>query len=324
MPYEYFSVDGDFNKFDIVLFDADDFYTESFLNVCEHMRKKLSGKLYMLTSSADYAYMRNDVIVMDEGFCTEVMRISGVGESSDKTPSPVEEIGMEDDEYRRKISLACKSDVVVLLRGESGCGKNYFAKYIHEHSARRKGAFLQRSVADINPNLVESEFFGHVRGAYTGAEEHDGIFEKAAGGTLFLDELAELSLESQAKLLGILDTGCFMKVGSSERKNLDSRLIFATDANLEERIEKGLFKKQLYYRVRVLEIEIPPLRKRLYDLEHIAKNICRSFGKTVDCFALEKLKSYRWPGNIRELRNVLEVASLSSSRNVISPEDIVI
>jgi PAS domain S-box-containing protein len=210
---------------------------------------------------------------------------------------------------------AAKTDSIILLTGESGSGKDYMAKYIHDHSRRSSGPFFSVNCAAVAPELAESELFGHEPGAFTGARGRKrGLLELAEGGTLLLNEVGELSLGLQAKLLTFLDTKSFTKVGGEKNVTIHARLIAATNRNLEQEVNEGRFRTDLFYRLNVLAIQIPPLRKRKDDLPVIVRQIISrlvaemqlQYVPAIDPRTMERLRRYSWPGNIRELRNVLE------------------
>lgn len=214
-----------------------------------------------------------------------------------------------------------------LITGESGVGKELFAQSIHNYSVRRSGPFVALNCASFPENLIESELFGYVGGAFTGASKkgQTGKFELANGGTLFLDEIGELPLNFQSKLLRVLETWTVTRIGSTRPIPVNVRLIAATNRNLEEMVAAGLFRQDLYYRLQVLNVEIPPLRDRKEDLLLLANNFLKhamlSQGdeeKILDQDAQRILMSYDWPGNIRELRNVINRVSILSKSNVIT------
>lgn len=226
-----------------------------------------------------------------------------------------------------EVHKAAKSDSIVLLTGESGSGKDYFARYIHEHSQRENGPYFPINCAAIPVETAESEIFGHEKGAFTGAHARKrGLLELAEGGTLLLNEIGELSQRLQAKLLTFLDTNRFTRVGGEKEISVNARLLAATNRDVEEEVRQGRFRKDLFYRLNVIRIEIPPLRDRQEDLPYIAKrllDILRSkmgleWVPTIDQGDINALKAYFWPGNIRELRNVLERALLSSTSGPLS------
>jgi PAS domain S-box-containing protein len=214
------------------------------------------------------------------------------------------------------ISNAAETEATVLVRGESGAGKELVAKAIHDLSARHNAPFLAINCAALSSNLLESELFGHVRGAFTGAiKDHSGLFQRAHGGTLFLDEVAELPLELQAKLLRVLQERNYIPVGGDRSIEVDVRIVAATHRSLREEVKCGRFREDLMYRLRVVPIFIPPLRERREDIslliwhfihQHNAENF-RKIEK-IEPQAMRLLLDYPWPGNIRELHNVVEYA----------------
>lgn len=210
---------------------------------------------------------------------------------------------------------AAAMDSIVLLLGESGSGKDYLARYIHDNSKRSNGPFFSVNCAAVSPELAESELFGHEPGAFTGARGRKrGLLELAEGGTLLLNEIGELSPTMQAKLLTFLDTWSFTRVGGETSIRVNARLIAATNRDLRSEIEEKRFRADLFYRINVLTINIPPLRERIEDLPHLINEIMKrlagemqlQYTPTVDQNTLASLSTYHWPGNVRELRNVLE------------------
>lgn len=222
------------------------------------------------------------------------------------------------------------SPSAVLLRGESGTGKELLARAIHDNSPRSGKAFVKVHCAALSPGLLESELFGHVKGAFTGAHRDKvGRFELADGGTVFLDEIGDISLEVQTKLLRVLQEMTFERVGSSEPVEVDVRVIAATHQNLEQLIGQGRFRADLYYRLNVISITVPPLRERREDIPELVAHFMRLYaeraGKPVshiDDDALAALKGYEWPGNIRQLENVVERAVVVSEGSVITLHDL--
>jgi len=202
----------------------------------------------------------------------------------------------------------------VLLTGESGTGKELMARALHRLSPRHNKAFVTVHCAALNPNLLESELFGHEKGAYTGAHErYIGRFEKADGGTLFLDEIGEIDASTQVKLLRVLESRTFERVGGSAQIEVDARVIAATNRNLKQRVDQGHFREDLYYRLNVVNLHMPPLRERPGDIQLLLNHFLRDFalenGKHLNGFTPEALKillAYNWPGNVRELRNCVE------------------
>jgi two-component system, NtrC family, response regulator AtoC len=218
----------------------------------------------------------------------------------------------------------------VLLAGESGTGKEVFAKAIHQLSPRAKQPFVAVHCAALSPTLLESELFGHEKGAFTGAHERRiGRFEQAQGGTLFLDEIGEIDAALQVKLLRFLGERTFERVGSNKTQTADVRLVAATNKNLEELVKAGTFREDLFFRLRVVEIVLPPLRERTGDIPLLAQRFLREFAeenkKNVNEFtadALELLMKYSWPGNVRELRTAIEHAVVLCRGEKISARDL--
>ncbi|MFN7683990.1 MAG: sigma-54 interaction domain-containing protein, partial [Oligoflexia bacterium] len=207
-------------------------------------------------------------------------------------------------------------DTAVLIRGESGTGKELVAQALHFNSPRKDNRFVTVNCSAIPETLIESEFFGHEKGAFTGADQRKiGKFQYADGGTLFLDEIGDISAAMQVKLLRALQTKCFTPVGSNREIEVDVRIVAATNRNLEEMIRNGQFREDLFYRLNVLPIQLPPLRDRRNDIEHLVRHFIDKFnhqhkkhisGATDE--AMELLLAHSWPGNIRELENVIEHA----------------
>ncbi|WP_265427833.1 sigma-54-dependent transcriptional regulator [Chryseobacterium sp. YIM B08800] len=206
------------------------------------------------------------------------------------------------------------TDATVLLTGETGTGKEVFAQAIHHASKRNKNNFIAINCSAFGKDLLENELFGHKAGAFTGAlKDSKGIFEEANQGTVFLDEIGEMPLDLQAKLLRVLESGEFLKVGDSKPTKTDVRIIAATNRDLETEIEKGNFREDLYYRINIFQIKLPSLRERVADIELLVKFFLKSFslktGKNISSVSpdyLKALKNHPWKGNIRELRNVIE------------------
>lgn len=228
------------------------------------------------------------------------------------------------------IKNAATTEVTVLVRGESGSGKELVAKAIHDISTRNNKPFLAVNCAALSSNLLESELFGHVRGAFTGAiKDHNGLFKRADSGTLFLDEVAELPLELQAKLLRVLQEKSFIPVGGDHAFNVDVRIVAATHRSLREEVKKGRFREDLMYRLRVVPIFIPPLRERREDINLLlwhfislhSDNAIRHIDK-IDPKAMRVLMDYHWPGNIRELQNVVEYAFVVGQGNTMNLADL--
>src|SRR5208283_5348303 len=229
-------------------------------------------------------------------------------------------------EVLEMVRQVAPSRATVLLQGESGTGKERIARAIHQLSPRAQQPMVTVHCAGLAPTLLESELFGHEKGAFTGATERRvGRFEKAQGGTLFLDEVGEIDATLQIKLLRFLGERTFERVGSNKTLTADVRLITATNKNLEELVKEGKFREDLYFRLRVVEIELPPLRERTGDIPLLAQSFLREFakenGKPVNEFAadaLECLMNFSWPGNVRELRTAIEHAVVLSRGERIS------
>jgi DNA-binding NtrC family response regulator len=234
---------------------------------------------------------------------------------------------------KRAVELARRAagtDATVLLTGESGTGKGVLARFIHDSGPRREAPFLQLNAAALPHTLVESELFGVRRGAFTDAkEDRKGLFAAAAGGTLFLDEVGELPQETQAKLLHVLESGTIRPVGATEEQAVDVRVIAATNRPLETALRDGSFRADLYYRLNVIRIEVPPLRERKEDLlalvDHLLARSCTRLHRPIvgiSSSALKRLYAHDWPGNVRELANSLERAVALTDHDTILPEDI--
>ncbi len=222
-------------------------------------------------------------------------------------------------------------ETTVLIRGENGTGKELVARAIHNNSNRKKGPFVAINCGAIADQLMESELFGHEKGAFTGAiQRRIGQFQNANNGTLFLDEIGELKLELQVKLLRVLQEKTFTPVGSSRELKTTARIIAATNRNLEKLIQEGLFREDLFYRLNVLPIFMPPLRDRIEDIHSLTLEFIKKFRalhpmspvRTVSDSSLDILKSYFWPGNIRELENTIERAFIIENSDIITPESL--
>jgi formate hydrogenlyase transcriptional activator len=228
----------------------------------------------------------------------------------------------------RRVDQVAPTDSTVLIYGETGTGKELIARAIHDRSNRKNRPLVKVNCSAISAGLVESELFGHVKGAFTGAfERRIGRFELADGGTIFLDEVGELPLDTQVKLLRVLQEREFEPVGSNRSVRVDVRIICATNRNLEASIKAGTFRSDLYYRLNVFPLEVPPLRERRLDVEQLAKffisRYARNLGKKITGIsdsATQKLLSYSWPGNIRELQNVIERALILSNGPILDLE----
>lgn len=226
-----------------------------------------------------------------------------------------------------KIAL---SNASVLISGESGTGKELIARAIHYHSRRANGPFIKINCAALPDSLLESELFGHEKGAFTGAQgQRQGLFERAHHGTLLLDEIGEMPLNLQVKLLRVLQEREFERVGGNQTIKVDIRILAATNRNLVESVAQGQFREDLFYRLNVIHLEIPPLRQRVGDVTLLANHFVQKFATEnqrdiieIDPLALERLNAWSWPGNVRELANVIERAVIMSTGVVIFAEDL--
>lgn len=219
-----------------------------------------------------------------------------------------------------------QTDTTVLLTGETGTGKEVFAQAIHQESARNKQNFVAINCSAFSKDLLESEMFGHKAGAFTGAlRDQKGLFEEASNGTIFLDEIGEMAIDLQAKLLRVIETGEFIKIGDTKPTQINVRIIAATNRDLTREIEAGHFREDLFYRISVFQIQLPALRERVADIEPLAKHFLALFSAktnkkivkiTDDC--LEALKQHSWNGNIRELKNVIERSVILSNADELT------
>jgi transcriptional regulator with PAS, ATPase and Fis domain len=224
-----------------------------------------------------------------------------------------------------RIALAAAHDVTVLLTGETGTGKTHLARLMHDCSPRKSAPFLTVPCGALPPTLVESAFFGHVKGAFTGADRAKvGKFEAAGEGTILLDEIDTLGLEQQAGLLRVIETGEFEPVGSNETRRCTARIVVASNWDLEAAVESGKFRQDLYYRLNVMSFHLPPLRERIQDLDPLVRGIAARFTTkfkkeltSIEPRALEALEVFPWPGNIRQLENFVQQAVLLSSGPVL-------
>lgn len=242
----------------------------------------------------------------------------------------------KDADFRMKFSSwleiikkIANSNKNVLILGETGTGKDYTARIIHSLSPRKDMPFVAINCANLSENLFEAELFGHARGAFTGAvKEKQGLIEAAKDGTVFLDEIGELSPYLQAKILRVIEEKQVRRIGETAKRLIRARFIFATNRELQEEIKSGRFRKDLYFRISVVKIFLPPLRERKHEIPLLVKEILEKeskkegLEKTLTCRAMNKLLNYHFPGNIRELENILERAFLLSEGTTISEEHI--
>jgi DNA-binding NtrC family response regulator len=227
------------------------------------------------------------------------------------------------------IQKVAETDITVLVRGESGTGKELVAQALHNRSSRKQRPFVAVNCAAISPELVESELFGHEKGAFTGADaRREGRFESANGGTIFLDEIGDMAPATQAKVLRVLQERSFERVGGTQPIEVDVRVVAATHRNLEEEVESGNFRQDLYYRLKVVELRMPPLRERREDIPSLAQRFLEEVNERLGREkqrmsedALAQLVRHAWPGNVRELRNAIEQAAVLSSGITLEATD---
>ncbi len=251
---------------------------------------------------------------------------TGPHDEADASPDAIVGTGPAMQGVFKRIALVAPTEACVLITGESGTGKELVARAVHAHSSRHEKPFLPVHVAALNPSLVESELFGHVKGAFTGAEKaRPGLLDLADGGTVFLDELADIPLPVQAKLLRVLERQEVTPVGGSQSHGVNVRIVSATHANLAAAVRDGNFRHDLFFRLNVYPIHLPPLRDRIEDIPALASHFLRRFGRTaapagLAADTLAFLQGRPWPGNIRELRNALEHAAIEARNGVLRPE----
>ncbi len=266
---------------------------------------------------------RNDLLAADFGRPKSARAVEAAGPIAGERRPPRGASRWEDDR-REHVALASQCDTTVLLLGESGVGKTHLARDIHAASARARGPLLDINCAGLSATLLESELFGYERGAFTGAAGRKrGLLEAAEGGTVFLDEIGELDPIVQAKLLKVLETRRFRRLGGQGEIAFDARIIVATHRDLLAEVAAGRFREDLYYRIRVLEIAIPPLRDRTAEIGELAQRLLLEIARVTHRRpprlapeSIELLEAHTWPGNLRELRNVLERAALGCSEEI--------
>lgn len=227
----------------------------------------------------------------------------------------------------RVLARLTQTDLTAMITGESGTGKELVARALHEYGRRRNGPFVAINMAAIPRELIESELFGHEKGAFTGAQtRHTGRFEQAEGGTLFLDEIGDMPMEAQTRLLRVLQEGEYTTVGGRTPIKANVRIIAATHRNLQQQIDQGMFREDLFYRLNVVPLRLPPLRERKEDLADLARHfmdMAESEGlpaKSIDSAALERMRQYHWPGNVRELENLVRRLAALYTQDTITAE----
>ena len=297
----------------------------------ERFKIKTSQFSPKMLNSSDEFYMKEVILSLTQ----EIMNFSEDQETqpSSETNKEVTSIYSEFEmigespimknlyHFLEKISPSSSN---IVIQGENGTGKELVAKIIYKQSSRKKEAFVVQNCSAFNDNLLESELFGHVKGAFTGAvQEKKGLFELAHKGTFFLDEVADMSTVMQAKLLRVLQEGTFFPVGSVREKKVDVRIIAATNKNLQKMVEQGTFREDLFYRLNVINIKLPTLRKRKEDIPLLADFFLHKTHpqKSFDSQVYSIFQSYSWPGNIRELQNEIQRALVLSQNNSIISED---
>ncbi|MBQ3391787.1 MAG: sigma 54-interacting transcriptional regulator [Lachnospiraceae bacterium] len=306
-----------------------------------------TGRKALITSTPIFgANHKIDMIVTNVRDLTEIYNLKATVETSEgqkqlllkelehmKSEMLKLDLVVQDSRTMEVMRLADKVrelDTIVMLLGETGVGKDVFAKYICQNSTRRDKPFIKINCGAIPENLMESEFFGYEGGAFTDADKRGkiGLFEVADTGTIFLDEIGELPLSMQVKLLRVLQDQEITRVGSHKPRKIDVRILAATNRNLEEMVKEGTFREDLYYRLMVFPIHIPPLRDRIRDIEPMVSKFTESLNqkygwkKSFTPDSLQVMEEYSWPGNIRELKNVVERAIIISSGDQITPEDL--
>ena len=270
----------------------------------------------------DKALERRDLIEQNRALKKQLEDLRAKGQMIGASPS-----------WRRMLTLVeqtADSSATILIQGESGTGKELVARTIHERSARRNGPFIAVNCAALPETLLESELFGYEKGAFTGAAgRKEGRFELAHGGTLFLDEVADLSLVTQPKILRVLQEGEFERLGGTRTLQVDVRIVAATNQDVAEMVKEKRFREDLYYRLNVITVRVPPLRERPEDIRVLAQHYLRVYGaknsRKLEGFtgeAIDRLEAYAWPGNVRELENLIERSVLLARKDRIDAEDL--
>lgn len=320
--------------------------TKEELTLEQHTR---TGRKILITACPVFDDSNNLKMVVEN--CRDITEIENMKTTLEQTKKEIQKYKSEIQNLRKKTVISTKDvifnsqkmkniismvdrvssiDATMLILGESGTGKSHLAKYIHNQSKRRNGPFITINCTTISPSLLESELFGYESGAFTGAKKEGkiGLVELADGGTLFLDEIGEIPIGLQAKFLELLQEKKFTPVGGVKSKIVDVRIISATNQDLLSQVKKKIFREDLYYRLKVVDIMMPPLRERKDDLksliEHFLYRYCTEYSmdKLLSSAALEVLYSYSWPGNIRELQNVVLQAVITSPHKEITTLDL--
>lgn len=319
------------SRISAILLSDENVSPERLKKTFERLQKDNNSVFICIKKNNTSEYSTHNIILSNEDFkknaFSKIGAISGTTKNArmlvGNTRTLEKNINYSAKTFKEKLDIASRCNLTVLLIGETGSGKNFAAKYIHNNSDRNGKPFTEENLACINVGLMESTLFGSVRGSFTGAEDKLGLLEDAKDGTLFLDEIGELSLETQGKFLRFLDTRIFRRVGSQKEIKCNARIIFATNADLIAREKEGKFKKELFQRISVLIIKIPPLRERKDEIEHLAVQFAAPFNKKLSVEALKKLESYPWTGNIRELKNCIERSAVMTDNSILSDSDII-
>lgn len=289
------------------------------------------GAYDYLTKPIDIVRLRNIIFQINEKLEIEseikilrqqLKRLGSFGTLTGKTPVM--------QEIFHQIEVAAPSTASVLISGASGTGKELVAKALHELSPRRSGPFIPINCAAIPENLLESEIFGHEKGSFTGAiKTKEGCYQLANRGTLFLDEITQMATDLQSKILRVIETGTFRRIGGKEELKADVRIIAASNINFDEAVSSNILRDDLFYRLNVFHLHLPELKKRIPDIPLLAHSFIEDFNKknqkdikAIDHDALNILKSYSWPGNVRELRNVIERAVIVATGELITASDL--
>ncbi len=278
----------------------------------------------MAAIAVDYASSYSELFNEKQRLQSELKQKWGFDEIIGRSPRMLEVYSM--------MKRVMNTDISVLLEGESGTGKELVARALHYSGHRRDKAFIAQFCGNLSENLLESELFGHKKGSFTGAiSDKRGMFELANGGTFFLDEIADISPTIQAKLLRVIQEGEIRRVGEEESKTVDVRIISATNKSLKEEVEKGKFREDLYYRLNVITINLPPLRNRQGDIPILVRHFLERYAgknrispKKISARAMQILSNYDWPGNVRELENAIERAVIMAESDIIDVQDLFI
>ena len=286
----------------------------------DYLAKPFSDEALVL--AVDSALKRKRLVLENRFLRQELLDLAGMDNIVGENPALLK--------LFEQIQRVAPTDSTVLICGESGTGKELFARAIHAHSRRSARKFVAMDCSTLSHSLLESELFGHVKGSFTGAT-HDraGIFQIADSGTLFLDDVTNLEVETQGKLLRVLETHEYKPVGASDFKTADARIIAATNKNLQDMVDRGTFREDLFYRLNVFPLHLPPLRERRDDIPklayHFLHHFCRKTGKRISGFsddALEVLVNHEWPGNVRQLKNVIERLVIVTDSGVLKNLDL--